>query len=667
MTPQPDPELEGLLDDPELREVARLLRSMPRPQPEPDRAFRAQLRRQLMQEAWRLAEPRPRWYQRLFSGPALAWSAAAVGVLLVVITLFVQSGSGGTTTMVSYGSKLDDARQVALVQPIDITFSGPMDKQSVEKSVEISPATQVHYEWPAANVLRIVPANGSLAPNTQYQVTVAGGAKSQNGQPLAGHPPVTFVTTSMPPAAPPPPATPPTGISALIGERQVSPAGAPALRWSADGSILYVVGSDGSLSALPVAGGPAQKLAADGVTLVVTGPEGVGYARGKDVVFNQQSYHFDAAPAALGIRGGRPLALVGRDVLAADRGKVATLAEDARGADFAPGGDHLAYLGASGLRLVDLTSGRDVLVGPATALGDWSPDGRRYAFAGDAVYVTDGGQPVRIADVTGVTGIAWSRGDQLLLTTAASLSLVGSDGGGLRKVGDVVVTQPAWAPTGNVVAYKRSGSAWTAQVSNAVSASGLSQDDLLQAFMKARQADDPDTAAGYLDPAGKEAFKNLELVYEDRTIARYYVLLSQPGHAVIRVVLGQDRKEIGAVDEALLLQRDSAGKLLIHGAGDSATRPLGRGPDPLYVQVTRNQVTVLFDSDLDAATVAAGVQIKGVAGQAAYDKGRRAVTLTLSGSGLAPGTNHLLVTPDLRDIGHRPAAAWDLEFTAPTT
>ena len=53
-----DPELDDVLQDPELRRVASLLHAARTPEPPLDDAFRTGLRRQLMQEAWSMAEGR---------------------------------------------------------------------------------------------------------------------------------------------------------------------------------------------------------------------------------------------------------------------------------------------------------------------------------------------------------------------------------------------------------------------------------------------------------------------------------------------------------------------------------------------------------------------------------------------------------------------------------
>jgi len=48
-----------------------------------------------------------------------------------------------------------------------------MDQRSTQAAVAIEPATPVSYRWTSPQTLELVPQGGSLAPATQYQVTVA--------------------------------------------------------------------------------------------------------------------------------------------------------------------------------------------------------------------------------------------------------------------------------------------------------------------------------------------------------------------------------------------------------------------------------------------------------------------------------------------------------------
>src|SRR5579864_9842444 len=86
-------DLDDLLQDSDLRRVAELLQSARAPEPPLDDAFRTGLRRQLMQEAWSVAEGRSgAWWRRLFAPPGLAWAGAVVGVLLIAAIAVWQAG-----------------------------------------------------------------------------------------------------------------------------------------------------------------------------------------------------------------------------------------------------------------------------------------------------------------------------------------------------------------------------------------------------------------------------------------------------------------------------------------------------------------------------------------------------------------------------------------------
>src|SRR5256885_490629 len=210
----PDPELDDVLQDDELRRVAALLKSASTPEAPLDEAFRTGLRRQLMSEAWSMTEGRGSWWRRAFAPPGLAWAGAAAGVLLIA-SLVVWQGlqpSGGLDTVVIHGN-VDGNRSVALQQPILVSFNQPMDHTSTEHAVQITPATTVTFSWES---------------NT-------------------------------------------------LGEKQLAVlTGAPALKgqWSADSSTLYVIDGTGALKVLPANGAGVTVIAADGVTSLAISPAG---------------------------------------------------------------------------------------------------------------------------------------------------------------------------------------------------------------------------------------------------------------------------------------------------------------------------------------------------------------------------------------------------------
>jgi hypothetical protein len=558
---------------------------------------------------------------------------------------------------------------VANTKPITLTFSQPMDTSSVQGSIQIQPATKVKaYQWTGASTVDIVPENG-LAPNTQYHVVVGPKAKTQAGHLVINQPAVTFVTA--PPPTPKPITTPtptprptPEGITT---PRLIAPSGPPSPAWSPDGSLLYVVGTGGQLQEFSVATGAVQStLAADGVTLVSVGGDGtVAYERSGQVVDGQVPIP-GAQPTALGFQGGRLLGVTGQQVQAlAGSGQgtsIASLAEALTAADFSPGGRRLAYLGPSGLHVVDLTTGHDALVGAASGLGAWSKDGR-YAYpTSDGVYVTDGtGSGSKLLSLPGVASISWSTSNQLLLTTPSALLISNADGNGLRTLAQGTFTGATWSPaSGASFWFKRSGGVWVASVS-ATAGAATSSSELVNEFMMARQQGNAALANKLLDAHGRQAFSNLTLTYGSGVLSRYYPVLSQPGLVVERIVLDGGQT---ALDETLKIAHDSSGSLVIDDATDSPVT-LASGPNVLNVTVTATQVRVTFDSDLDPSTVS-GVTLN-VPSDATYQSGTRTVILTPEG-GLTPGNSYqLTLNGSLKDVNHSAAASYQLTFTGPAS
>jgi hypothetical protein len=677
MSWEPDLEIEELFEDGGLLETATLLRSPATAAPAPDPTFQARLRRQLMEEAATVLQPPKPWWRRVRDGlsdlpsrvpdPRQAWAMASeiltpprlaalgatVGVALVALVVVIVSSSPGHvgTTVVRYQSPLDHAQSVALVEPIDINFNQPMDHSSVEQAVQIMPATQVRYQW-QGDTLQITPVNG-LAPNTQYQVTVAGTARTATGRALSQTQPVVFTTTTPPSPTPTPT---PTGSLPLVGGlHELAPAGDSPARWSLDGSTLYVIDPQGRLSSVPSAGGPGTVIATGGVTLVVVGPNGLAYTQNGDVHNGDQTLR-NVAPVAMGFRSGKLLLVRGSTVEQAGSDHVATLSEQPKAADFSPAGDRLAYIGQSGLHLVDLGSGNDATVGPANALGGWSGDGRHYAYTRDGgLYVTDGGQPSRLADAPGVTAVTWSSGGQLLLTGSNGLLVLYSDG---SRAGAAVggFDQPQWAPGGGgLFAFKRDGALWIGQIGpGGVGTPGPSV--TVSPSLAPATTPTPTASSGLVVCPSTSA---------TASGGRSYVLIAQAGRMVVRTVTGPPGNQV-AVDQILTVARDAAGDCSVQSVTSLPAQALGSGPDVLGVQVTSSQVTVMFDADLNPQTVSGGVSIKGLSTTGTYNSHSRTVTLTPSKS-LTAGTSYdLVVSQSLQDVAGHPATIYDLSFTGPS-
>jgi hypothetical protein len=664
-----DPELDALFEqDPGLRDVAAMLRSTPHDGAEPDPVFRANLRRRLMEEAWKMREPHLPWYRRLAAPPRLAWSGALVGILLIALAVAILGSNRGHSQTVMVHLQLDHPQNVALVKPVELQFSQPMDQQATNQAISVQPATELKYEWPSTTAVDISPRHGTLAPQTRYEITVGDGARTARGQPAGAARTFDFVTEPSQ-ATPPPPVTPtPTpdtgGSLTLVGERKLGPIGSAPAAWSADGSQLYVIDPNGQLVAYAVAaGGAPQTIVQGGATLVAVGPGGPAYAQGGDIVYGSQPLK-GANPSAIGFHGGRLVYVSGGTVLSADRTVHVQLAEQPAAAAFSPDGARLAYVGSSGLHLLDLSSGQDQRVPDTSALGAFSPDGAHYAFA-SAQYVglTDNGATTtRPFSLAGVTGLSWSKDDQLLLTGPGGLLLQPVGGGAAAQLSSQAVSRPQWSPAADgTLSYVKGGAIFVARVSNGQQQQAANQEDVVNRFLAARQQGDAAGASSLLDAPGQAAFQLTPLIYGGGPgLSRYQVLLDQPDYMVVRLVVDQGTTE-RAIDESLTLTRDDQGRILIHDASDAPARDLGRGPEVVRVQVAAGQVTVTFDSDLDPSTVGA-VTIAERRTTATYDRGSRAVVLALDRPLSQGSTYQLQISPFLHNYVGRSAVPLSLRL-----
>ncbi len=687
MSAHRDPDLDGIGDElgwnPEVRELAQYLRATPHTYEhiEPSPQFRQDLRRRLMREAWeRASRPAAPWYRRLLAPQPMAMAGAAVGALLIVTVALLYSLGPHQADRVELTvmSPQNNAQLVSTVKPIELQFSQTMKSADVN----VVPATEKTTQWDAQRkILYVTPVNG-LTGNTQYQVTVTS-ATTADGKQVSKIKPVMFSTGPAPtptPSVSPRPSTPP---SPILSPHAVAPiAGGTRAHWTPDGTGLVVIGPNGQLQQITLAGGTVRQLAS-GATLDAVAPDGsVAWVGNGQVTW--KSTVINAQPIALGFRSGGLLLASVADVERADQTRVAAFKDTADAADFSPAGDRVVYHAVSGLHVVDLASGRDTLVGPAAGLGAWAPDARHFAYVTDTgVSIADanGGATAKLVDLAGVTGVSWSRGQQLLVSTASALYLVNYPTSGqaatpqkLSTPQDGAFGSPDWAPDGSgQFTFHRASEVWVARVQGAVAGTpitpvtpGVTQDDLVNSFLAARKDQLADQAASFLDAAGQAAFSRYSLI--DPTLARYYVLLSQPGRVVVRLVLVHGAVQ-AAIDETLGIQPDASNHLYIHSVTQVPRSPFATGPEVVGIVVSGGQVQVTFDSDLDpnSAVQPAAVGIKGVTTQAKYDSKTKTVTLTVP-SGLTAGTTYdLLIGSSLQDVNGRSAVAYDLQFTGPAT
>jgi len=213
-----DPELRELFSDPADREVIDLLYTSRPAAPPLDPHFRSYLRAKLMAQAREtLAAPtRRRWFQLGPLGMAPAMAAVAAGFIIVLgVEAYLHVQPAASPPVAADIHAIDQKRDVATAEPIQIPFSGPVDKTAVEESIVMQPATSFTKHWDGQTLV-ITPAH-PLAPSTTYKVTLQPKAVPPS-QPAATAPPVQrpVVVHFLTAPAPVPPVVPPSFKSGSI-------------------------------------------------------------------------------------------------------------------------------------------------------------------------------------------------------------------------------------------------------------------------------------------------------------------------------------------------------------------------------------------------------------------------------------------------------------------
>jgi hypothetical protein len=690
-----DYELDELFDDPQLLQTAYFLKSNQSPEPPLDPAFRMALRRELMQRAANMNRRRPSWWQALIAPPALAWGGAAAALVVVALAaaIFYAGPRGGGGVQVASG--LDRHTNVALVQPIPVSFNQPMDHASVEAAVTIQPATKVSYQW-QGNTLYVQPLSGNLAPSTQYVVQVAPSAQTAAHQPVGAPKKITFVTQTAPTPRPAPPTPSPVpSPTPAVSAQPLQPLGSPWswAAWSADATTIYLL-VGGRLVAVPTAGGAVQTLVPDGVKLAALSTDGshLAYVRGGSL----ETLASDGSGTPNVVAAGEPLAIAWRqsDVayvrdqqLVVGNSKPVKLSEKPVAAWFSPAGDRLLYQGSAATHLVDVASGKESDLSATIVPLAWSPDGKQAAWlAGDLLMAGDPASPTAtklasVADLGGKPTVSWSVSGRLLLSVQGAIWSVGADGSALHKVAAGEFGNATWAPDASHVAFLRSLTLWFGQVTDArpVPTTPLREaaNKVVGDFLAARVKGDSDAAGARLDSDGKQAYAGgLSLMVRgDPRLSRSYTVLSeQVGDSsfryVVRLVLSHNEIDVSQQEETLLVQPDASGRMLIHGASGAPARALGKGPQLVQVTlVDSTHMKIGFDSDLDPS-VAQLVEVQSKSEEldatGTYDD--RVVTLTFSHP-LEPGASYRLVVPTtVKDVGGQsPAAEYDLNLVGPVS
>jgi hypothetical protein len=588
---------------------------------------------------------------------------------------------------------------VALQQPILVQFNQPMNHLTTEAAVQIAPATNVSFSW-NTNTLTVQPASGSLAPNTQYQVTIGPGATTATGQHLATAQTITFVTQPPAPPTPSPSPTPrasatPTGL--LTGERQLAPLGGGAgspLQWSADSSSVYFVDAKGALELVPAKGGDVKVVAPDGVTAPVIAPAGdrLAYIRGGKIEILTfaagTTTETVVTPAAtmVGWAKDKVVWATTDGVYAQGVDKPTQLAPlpttgDVSVVSIANDGMHAIYRQDKKLFLLDVTTAKSTQLGEANAsFYGWSPTGTQLIYASaDRVAISDL-QGTSISTLPAGEA-SWSSQDAILLGSDSDLFQVRPDGTSGTKLANGTYHFPVWAPNGTAFAFFRGGAIWTASAPP-LPAQPTAMDQatsVLTSFMQARLNGHSDAASTYLDANGKQAYSSggLNLVISgDPRFTRFYVLTQQitstrPDTArfVVRLVLTQGKLDVADFEETLTLVRDATTRqFLIDQATAGSRRDLGKGAAVVGVVVTAGSIQVTFDSDLDPGTVTDSVVLVDAKGRPIETTTTYANrTVTISGLELNAGAQYkLVVLPTLRDVlGHNVASEYDLQLLGP--
>jgi hypothetical protein len=554
--------------------------------------------------------------------------------------------------------------------------------------VQITPATNVSFSWSGDTVLYVQPTSGNLAPNTQYQVTIGPDAMTQNGKPLTTPSTITFVTQ---PTVAPSPTPAPTPTPKNTGVQKLAPLPSGTIytpQWSADSSVVYFVGPGGALQAVPAKGGTIRTLVADGVSVPAIAPAGdrLAYVRnGKIVIIvlatNATSeISVTTSPTALTWVKDRLYWGSGDGIFVQGASGPVKLAStpDPSGTvvSIAPDGGHAAFQTGHTLVMLDVATGSSITLGPngGSTFQGWSPDGSRIMH--DGVITDMRGQKIATLPAGDP---AWSAKNELLIGTDTEAYEVRPDGTGLTKFADGTFHLPVWAPDSSTFVFVRDGlNVATAPAPPPQPSTYEQANAVVNAFMEARLANNPDIAKTFLDDAGRAAYgtgnpaliPNGELVFK-----RWYVLTGEVSgsnpdtvRVVVRLVFARGKVEQGIVDENLTVQRaEVTDPFLIDKVTASAVRELGKGPEVVAVKVSSSQVEVTFNSDLVPSTVGGVTLQDGQGMPVSATMTYKDRVLTFSGLTLTPGALYrLVVLPTVQDVDrHHTPSEYDLDIVGP--
>jgi hypothetical protein len=141
---------------------------------------------------------------------------AAVLAIGAIVALSSVRPAATTATAPSRTAALDVAEFATEIRtsespasPVSISFPAPMNEQSVDGMLQITPTTVVDGTWDATGTLLTVTPQGVWKPGTYYTVTVLAGALDATGRPLERRIRAAFLIR---PPAPPSSRRPPSPV-----------------------------------------------------------------------------------------------------------------------------------------------------------------------------------------------------------------------------------------------------------------------------------------------------------------------------------------------------------------------------------------------------------------------------------------------------------------------
>jgi hypothetical protein len=651
---------------------------------------------------WRLRLPIPRW-------PGSAIAAAGLAVAAVVLTLLstvlVPRQAQPRAVAVAASSAFAGASSVDPGSPVVIHFDRRMDQAAVAAALRVAPATEIRTAW-RGNDLVVTPLHG-LVPNAAYVLTIdRARARTAPGAPLAADVHLLFGTAPLP--LPGAPVSSPVGLplrvatAAADGSEAVIAADGTLVATSASRfgfSGLLRLNRDGTVARLAAATG-AICVSRSGHSLAYL----VGSGAGASIVMaaadgsGGRAVHAavdDGSP--LGWMNDAEVSFVGGGQLqAVDRaGHVRVLSPTPVDAArdtvaIAPGGRYVFLRPASQPampgqgQLVDLVTGLahqlDGIVGEPAFSADgatvaWvdgsgsSPRLARAPSAGGPVLKVS--LPVAAGDELSDLGVG-PDASRLVYSVkhadgSAELRLAAMDSGATLAVSHAGIGEsPNWSPTGRQVAVLgHAGAQGQIEVADVPAGTADATDAaeaLAAAFADAQ-------AAGDRDAMGALAAPGVSVSGLARA-SRASVVQLLPGaggegvRASLRLVTDPTPQHPVAREttETLDLRPDTRLQRLVVAAV-SAAPPADVAPGPHVARIAAGtapgSVSVTFDSDLDPASVAGAVGLRGPGGRAAATVTFQAPTrtVTLAPAGPVPGPLTLTIGTGLRDVAgqHLPA------------